>query len=822
METAAGSSTPTATTGNDRDAKKAALVDAYASQAARAADALKSLRHTLLRGPSASLRELAGTIAARMPETPEPAAAPAALAGDSADDDATGEAPAAPATRADWLAMVAQVGWLQGEPAPVILERYRSLRSAYGTAGFSEIDVTAYLAAGGTALSPEERAELRGHPSLKATARASAGSDAAADENGVASEAHLAALSKILAIPANMPLTIRAGRGTGPSRLSSKLSVLDRAKSVFRESETPPSPVTVIVSTGAAADVAVTTASLGRQLHPKTTVVTQGADESLANVVARAPGDLLLFLSAGSWAGPALAGSLAAAFDAADGALVVVPSGQWVDDDLRFAPAGSLLRLADPSSALVHRRAFAEAGELFDVPADEALDEFVTRVRRSAGASAVARVTSPTLVLHPARPLELIDPVIPTQDWRAAFRIATADTGRDGGVTDTSATRLPFAVQRRRDSHFDVVFISSLSRAGWKGGSQESMLQEIRALAANGLRLGLVHLEAPRVGGPGPGQLSPAFQQLIDDGRVERLTILDSVTTDIASIRYPPVLQFSPDLPAGFVAGESGIRAGRVIIEANQGPAESDGTDRRYLVDDCDATVLAIFGRHATWYPQGPLIRRQLEDEGVAPEHLGDIDLPGILDPADWAVERAPLSGRRPVVGRYSRDHPHKWPDTWELALMAYGSADFDFTSMGGHDAVDELRGDALVPSTWTLLGYNETEPREFLAGLDFFAYFHHSKYVEAFGRAIAEAMASGAVVILPPSFAPVFGDGAVYCEPADVAGIVARLAADPAAWQAQSAAGQQFASQHFGYDRFARAIESIRTTGSAPAERRG
>lgn len=762
--------------------RRAALVESYAAQAGRAIDGVKSLRHTMLRGPSAALRELGSVIASRQ-------------------DDA-----------GPWLAAVAQVGWLQGEPDAVTLERYRHLRAVYGVASLTELDLTAYLAAGGTQLSAEERAELHAHPALKATARASAASDAAADDHGVASSEHLATLTKILALPQGMTLTIRSGKPTGPAAITAKVSIINRARAAFRESEPALSPVAIVVAAGTAADLAVTSASLKQQSHPKVTIVTQGASESVPELIARAPGDLLVFLPAGSWAGPSFAADLASGYDQAEGALAVLPSAQWVDSALRFATANSLLRAADPSSALVHRSAFAAVGPLYDVPLDEALDEFITRLRRSTdAATTIGRVTKPTLIVHPERPRELTDAVIPTQDWRAAFRATTVDSGRAGGVVDPTALPLPFGVQRDPNRHFDVVFISSLSRAGWKGGSQESMLQEIRALSRQGLRLGLIHLEAPRIGGPGPGQLSAPFQRLIDDGSLTRLSLFDDVSTDVATIRYPPVLQFTPDLPAGYIAGESGIRAARVIIEANQGPAELDGADRRYVVEDCTATVQAIFGTPPVWYPQGPLIRRQLEDEGVSGAALGPTDLPGLLDPDDWRTDRAPLAGRRPVVGRYSRDHAHKWPDTWELTLATYGSPSFDFVSMGGHEAVDQVREEAPVPPTWRLLDYNEVAPLEFLAGIDFFAYFHHSRYVEAFGRAIAEAMASGAVVILPPVFEPVFGEGAVYCEPTELEAVVLRLAGDPRAYAAQAEAGIAYAARNFGYESYAATMQALR-----------
>ena len=777
------------------DATEAALVAAYAHHFAQSPDGLKALRHSMLRGPSAALRELAFAIADAQP-------ADGTLVPGTDGQPDTGTAP-----RGAWQAMVAQVAWLQGEDDAVTLTRFRAIRGRYGLGMLSGADVTAYLACGGASLAHEERAALQSHPTLKGSERASAASDAAADDSGTGSPAHVGALASILGIPESVTLKVRAGAETGPAALSTKTSILNRAKSALRDSGAAAS-VTVVISPGTAAEHAITSASLEQQVHAKITVVTRATDESLAAVVARAPGDLLLFLSAGSWAAPTLAKELASAVATADGALAAVPSAQRIDANLRFAPANGLLRAADPGSALIHRDAFSAAGPLIEVPVEEALDEFISRLRRVRGKSSTTRVATPTLVLHPAIPLELTDTVIPTQDWRAAFRATVAEST---STAPAMPGALPFAVAPTADTHFDVVFASTLSRSGWKGGSQQSLLQEIRALSGRGLRLGLLHLEAPRVGGHGAGQLSEAFQRLIDEGSVTRLAITDRVTADVLTIRYPPVLQFSPDLPDDFVAGHSGIAARRVIIEANQGPAESDGSDRRYILADCDATVRAVFGTDATWYPQGPLIRRQLIDEGLAPQQLGETDLPGLLDPSDWAIERSSLVGRRPVVGRYSRDHAHKWPDDWRRVLEVYGSPAFDFRSMGGHDAVDELRAGEVMPATWTLLGYNELSTRDFLAGIDFFVYFHHSLYVEAFGRAVAEAMASGAVVILPQHFAPVFGGGALYCEPGDVAKLVAELAADPAAYAAQSAAGAAYAAQNFGYEKYANVIDTLR-----------
>jgi glycosyltransferase involved in cell wall biosynthesis len=55
---------------------------------------------------------------------------------------------------------------------------------------------------------------------------------------------------------------------------------------------------------------------------------------------------------------------------------------------------------------------------------------------------------------------------------------------------------------------------------------------------------------------------------------------------------------------------------------------------------------------------------------------------------------------------------------------------------------------------------------------------------VEAFGRNILEAMASGLPAILPPHFRPLFGDAAVYAEPVEVPSVLRRLYADRVAYE--------------------------------------
>jgi len=106
--------------------------------------------------------------------------------------------------------------------------------------------------------------------------------------------------------------------------------------------------------------------------------------------------------------------------------------------------------------------------------------------------------------------------------------------------------------------------------------------------------------------------------------------------------------------------------------------------------------------------------------------------------------------------------------------------------------------------------GFNETDVRSFLHQLDFYVYFPHPNMIEAFGRAVLEALASGCVTILPDHFERVFGDAAVYCDPREVPDVIRRYYADSAGFLAQSGLAQQRVRERFGYDSYADLMSSL------------
>src|SRR5699024_5932012 len=119
-------------------------------------------------------------------------------------------------------------------------------------------------------------------------------------------------------------------------------------------------------------------------------------------------------------------------------------------------------------------------------------------------------------------------------------------------------------------------------------------------------------------------------------------------------------------------------------IVANQAPSELDGQDIRYIVEDCQSNAEAAFGVVPTWVPQGPQVRRFL-DNYLQPPTLAEFDLPGILDIEDWWRERFYYRSMSPVIGRHARDNVMKWPDDPEVLETIYRTdGTYDVRIMGG------------------------------------------------------------------------------------------------------------------------------------------
>ena len=181
--------------------------------------------------------------------------------------------------------------------------------------------------------------------------------------------------------------------------------------------------------------------------------------------------------------------------------------------------------------------------------------------------------------------------------------------------------------------------------------------------------------------------------------------------------------------------------------------------------------------------------------------NLSDEDWNNIIDIAGWhrgPRRRGPQDRLR--IGRHSRDHEHKWPDTREDVLAAYPAADdVEVHVLGGASAPAALIG--AVPGNWVVHEFGSRHPRDFLADIDVFVYFAHPDWVESFGRTIIEAMAVGVPVILPEIYRPLFGDAALYATTQTAVDMARKLHADSAAYDAQVARALESVRSRFSYE---------------------
>jgi UDP:flavonoid glycosyltransferase YjiC (YdhE family)/glycosyltransferase involved in cell wall biosynthesis len=355
---------------------------------------------------------------------------------------------------------------------------------------------------------------------------------------------------------------------------------------------------------------------------------------------------------------------------------------------------------------------------------------------------------------------------------------------------------------RSVDCQVDVLILSDLR---FPGGTSHSVAEEIAAQAQSGWSTGLVQMNGPLLSKVMP--VNRRIRGQIHLGRA-RLFLGDGpIRAKIVVLRHPAVLEAAADqLPP--------IETEHAVLVANAPPIDIDGY-RHYRPAAVDRIARERFGVAPIWAPIGPLVRGAIASEVRAGLH--EEDWVNIIDVDAWHLDRSGWQSSRPVIGRHSRPSPQKWPTDPKVIEAVYpvdGSVIVKI--LGGADPVRDALG--YLPNTWQVTPFGSMDPREFLAQLDFFVYYHHPAWIEAFGRNILEALASGLPAILPPHFRPLFGDAAIYAKPADVRSVLSRLYRDRAAYQDIVACAESVVRARFSYqshqDRLAQLIGPPKIVG--------
>lgn len=349
-------------------------------------------------------------------------------------------------------------------------------------------------------------------------------------------------------------------------------------------------------------------------------------------------------------------------------------------------------------------------------------------------------------------------------------------------------------------SRYDIIMVSDLR---FPGGTGTVIARDIEACCRAGYRLGVLNIRASLLRYPHP--INPKIRWLIDSGRIDLLDPDGRFDCSLCLVYHPETLAHLPLKPLR-------IRADLKRLIVNH-PCLDGGGKPFYDWVAIARHAEVLLDEEVPWSPVGPLVRRQWPKLADPPK-LSDHDWPGIIDAAAWreeidAASEHARNGERLVVGRHSRPDPAKWPDTREKLLQVYpADPAFGVKILGGGPFLDELADP--MPGHWQVWAFNQIETAELLRNIDLFVYYHHSQWVEAFGIAILEAIAAGRVALLPPHFREVFGEAALYAEPASVLDKIERLAASPEMMAEQQARALEVVQRRFSYEAHAERLHQL------------
>jgi hypothetical protein len=348
---------------------------------------------------------------------------------------------------------------------------------------------------------------------------------------------------------------------------------------------------------------------------------------------------------------------------------------------------------------------------------------------------------------------------------------------------------------------YDVAIVSDLR---YPGGNSSSIVEEVKAQAAAGYSTVLVHLPAAHM------KRRRSFNH----------KVIHCISTGMAALaprgrrlKVRALVVRQPRIFADDLIDHPRIESDARVMVVNHPPF-----DGRFPLDnpyyrpaEVRERSEGLFGE-LVWAPIGPLVRDAVEKSAEATG--ADLDLtPGdwhnVINVDEWRASRAHYVGDRPIIGRHSRAHKAKWLEDPEQILAAYPeSDDVAVRILGG--AAPAIAALGRTPANWTIYPFGAMPPAAFLRQIDFFVYFHHPGWVEAFGRNSIEAMASGVPLILPRNFEPLFGDAALYAEPTDVKPMVTDLYADRPVYEERAEAGGAFVSENFGAGVHIRRLEDL------------
>ncbi len=349
----------------------------------------------------------------------------------------------------------------------------------------------------------------------------------------------------------------------------------------------------------------------------------------------------------------------------------------------------------------------------------------------------------------------------------------------------------------------DILFLAD---PRFPGGTSTALIAELDALHRAGITPVLCPVLSGLLGGPQPPH--PGVAARVASGQVRLHDAASPLRARLAIVHHPLLFDHLPAAPLDVVADVA-------VLVLHHPPFDGAGR-AEYDLPRILANLTEVLGAEILLAPVGPQVRDQL-GPAITLGHAILPDWSNVLDPAGLPFHPRRPDPARIVIGRHSRPQLAKFPDTREEACLVYPDRPGVQVRMLGAGA-EVARHFAPLPPGWQLIGFGMEQVADFLAKLDFYVYYHSRRWIEAFGYSIAEAMAVGLPVILPPQFQPTFGPGALYAPPEGVWPLVERLSRDGAAHAAQAARARAEVLDRFGPDRYLPRLRAIRPDLAAPA----
>jgi hypothetical protein len=349
---------------------------------------------------------------------------------------------------------------------------------------------------------------------------------------------------------------------------------------------------------------------------------------------------------------------------------------------------------------------------------------------------------------------------------------------------------------------FDVIIVGDFR---FPGGTSSAVASEVRALRQGDHRVALYQLNSSILA-EGRAWNDRIFA-LVEDGSAAVLPPDAAACCHVLFVHSPWLFVQPPEKQAQ-------IKSGLRVLVTHHTPTDGNG-HLNYDPAVVDRHAEQAFGGPFVWAPISPVCRNSFDRAGMPQPRLRE-DWSNVVFVGDWGQARSRLLGDRPVLGRHSRPQLEKWPATRADLLAGYpNDPDIEVRLLGVDDKARALFEP--LPSNWTVWEFNEIPVKDFLAGIDFFVYFHRPDWIETFGLTIAEAAAAGCVVITHPYLEKTFGKAALYCSPENAPALVRKSAQDPRRFAELSAEGRKAIDDRFGPEVYLRRFRRLLAASQDP-----